>query len=168
TTFKQIIADKLGLDHGQIRYKNGDTDQVTIGIGTFGSRSAACGGPAAVLAADKVIAKGTKIAAHVLEAAETDIAFENGKFTVAGTDRAISLVDVAKTAYLPGKLPKGLEMGLDELGIYDGGQMTFPNGCHVAEVEIDQTTGVVEIVRYSVVDDVGRMINPMLVKGQVH
>ena len=168
TTFKQIIADKLGLDHGQIRYKNGDTDQVTIGIGTFGSRSAACGGTAAVLAADKVIAKGAKIAAHVLEAAETDIAFENGKFTVAGTDRAISLVDVAKTAYLPGKLPKGLEMGLDETGIYDGGQMTFPNGCHVAEVEIDQTTGVVEIVRYSVVDDVGRMINPMLVKGQVH
>ena len=168
TTFKQILADKLGVAAEKVRYRNGDTDQVSIGTGTFGSRSVACGGVALVLAADKVIVKGTKIAAHVLEAAESDIVFENGVFTVAGTDRRIALGEVAKNAYMAGKLPKGLDMGIDETAVYDGGQMTYPNGCHICEVEIDEATGAVAIVRYTVVDDVGRMINPLLVKGQVH
>jgi aerobic carbon-monoxide dehydrogenase large subunit len=168
TTFKQILADKLGLDPDRVRFKNGDTDMVSIGTGTFGSRSAACGGSAVVLAADKIVAKAKTIAAHLLEAGEPDIAFADGKFTVVGTDRAIPLADVAKAAYLPGRLPRGMEPGLDESGTYDGGPSTFPNGCHVCEVEIDEMTGKVALVRYVAVDEVGRVINPLLLEGQVH
>ena len=168
TTFKQVLSDKLGLDPGLIRFKNGDTDQISIGTGTFGSRSAVCGGSAVVLAADKIIAKGKQIAAHLLETAEHDLAFADGRFTVAGTDRSIALQDVAKNAYAAGKLPRSIEPGLDESGTYDGGAPTFPNGCHVCEVEIDEATGVVAIVRYVAVDEVGRAINPLLLEGQVH
>ena len=168
TTFKQILADKLGLAHDRIRFKNGDTDIVSIGTGTFGSRSVACGGNALVLAADKIIAKAKTIAAHLLETGEPDIGFADGKFTVVGTDRAIALADVAKTAYAMGRIPRGMEPGLDESGTYDGGAATYPNGCHVCEVEIDEATGKVEIVRYVAVDEVGRVINPLLLEGQVH
>src|SRR6185369_16514706 len=111
--------------------------------------------------------KGKKIAAHMMEAAETDIVFEKGKFTVAGTDRSVSLPDIARATFMPGRVPRGMEAGLYEQGTASQ-PPTFPNGCHIAEVEIDEGTGQVEIVRYYVVDDVGRMINPLLVHGQVH
>ena len=167
TTFKQVLNDTLGVDSEDVRFRYGDTDQVTMGIGTFGSRSAACGGSAVRIASDKIIVKGTRIAAHILEAADSDITFDGGTFTVAGTDRSIALRDVAKAAFLPARLPKDIEPGFDETGVYDGGKPTFPNGCHLCEVEIDQVTGVVEIVNYVVVDDVGTIINPLLLKGQI-
>jgi len=168
TTFKQILCDKLGLSPEQIRYRNGDTDEVMTGTGTFGSRSTACGGSALTIAAEKVIARGKKLASHLLEAAEADIVFEGGKYSVAGTDKSITLIDVAKASFMPGRLPRGAEMGLYETGTYDGGAPTFPNGCHIAEVEIDEATGAIEMVRYVAVDDCGRVINPLLLEGQMH
>jgi aerobic carbon-monoxide dehydrogenase large subunit len=168
TTFKQILSDRLGIDADKVRYRNGDTDEVLTGTGTFGSRSTACGGSALVIAADKVIARGKKLASHFLEAAEADIVFEGGKFAVAGTDKAITLIDVAKASYMPGRLPRGSEMGLFETGTYDGGAPTYPNGCHICEVEIDEGTGAIEMVRYVAVDDCGRVINPLLLEGQMH
>ena len=168
TAFRQILADKLGLDPSRVRFKFGDTDQVMIGTGTFGSRSMVAGGTALLAATKKIVDKGTRIAAHLLEAADQDITFKDGKFTVAGTDRGVGLVDVAQAAFLPARLPKGLEPGLYETGTFDGGSMTFPNGCHVCEVEIDPESGKVELVRYCAVDDVGHMINPLLVEGQLH
>jgi carbon-monoxide dehydrogenase large subunit len=168
TTFRQIIADKLGVDPTRIAFKYGDTDQIMIGTGTFGSRSTACAGTAMLMAADKVIAKGTKIAAHMLEAGEHDIEFKNGKFAVAGTDKAVDLASVARNAFVPAKLPKGVEPGLYETGTWDGGERTYPNGCHISEVEIDAATGEVTLASYVAVDDVGHMINPMLVEGQLH
>jgi carbon-monoxide dehydrogenase large subunit len=121
-----------------------------------------------VLAADKVVERGKKIAAHLLEAAEADLAFEKGKFTVAGTDKSISLIDVAKASFVPARIPRGMEAGLFETGTSDGGVPTFPNGCHVCELEIDEETGSIEILRYSAVDEVGRVVNPLLLEGQVH
>jgi carbon-monoxide dehydrogenase large subunit len=168
TTFKQILTDKLGIDPDKVRFRNGDTDEVLTGTGTFGSRSAACGGSALVMAADKVIARGKKIAAHLLEAAEADLVFEAGKFFVAGTDKSVGLIEAAKASFLPGKLPRGSEQGLFESGTYDGGVPTYPNGCHICEVEIDTATGMVELVRYVAVDDCGRVINPLLLEGQMH
>ena len=168
TAYRQILFDKLGIDPSLVRFKYGDTDQVQIGTGTFGSRSMVNGGTALFKAADKIIEKGKRIAAHLLEASEQDVAFKAGKFTIAGTDRSIPLVEVAKQSFLPAKLPKGVEPGLDEAYTHDGGYLTFPNGCHIAEVEIDRETGVVTLVRYSAVDDVGHMINPLLVEGQLH
>ncbi|HEY4405756.1 MAG TPA: xanthine dehydrogenase family protein molybdopterin-binding subunit [Xanthobacteraceae bacterium] len=168
TSFRQIIADKLGIGPEQVRLKFGDTDQVAIGTGTFGSRSMVAGGTALLLAADKIIAKGRKLAAHLMEADEHDVAFERGRFTVVGTDKTIGLAEVAQDSFALRKLPAGMEPGLFETGTFDGGARTFPNGCHVCEVEIDQGTGAVEIVRYTAVEDVGRMINPLLVAGQVH
>ncbi len=168
TTFKQMVFDKLGIDSDLIKFRYGDTDSVLTGTGTFGSRSVACGGNAVVIAADKVVARGKKIAAHLLEAAEADLVLEKGKFQVAGTDKAIGLIDVAKASFLPGRLPRGMEAGMFETGTYDGGLPTFPNGCHVCEVEIDEETGAIEILRYSAVDEVGRAINPLLLEGQVH
>ena len=168
TTFRQIISDKLGIAPGRIRFHYGDTDDVMIGTGTFGSRSTACGGTAMLMAAEKIIAKGRRLAAHMLEAGEGDIEFADGKFVVAGTDQAVGLADVARTAFVPAKLPRGMEPGLFETGTFDGGQRTFPNGCHIAEVEVDADTGTVELVRYAAVDDVGHMVNPLLVEGQLH
>jgi carbon-monoxide dehydrogenase large subunit len=168
TAFRQIVADKLGIPPDRVRYHYGDTDQVAIGTGTFGSRSMVAGGTALLIAADKIIAKGKRLAAHAMEAAEDDIVFEAGKFVVTGTDRSISLPEIAITALNPRALPKGMEPGLFETGTFDGGERTFPNGCHIVEVEIDEGTGAVEIVRYNAVDDVGHMINPLLVAGQLH
>jgi carbon-monoxide dehydrogenase large subunit len=168
TTFRQIIAGKLGVDPARIAFKFGDTDQIMIGTGTFGSRSTACAGTAMLMAADKIIAKGTKIAAHMLEAGEHDIEFKNGKFAVAGTDKAVDLASVARDAFVPARLPKGVEPGFYETGTFDGGQRTYPNGCHISEVEIDADSGEVTLVRYTAVDDVGHMINPLLVEGQLH
>ena len=168
TSFKQILADKLGIEAQKVRYRYGDTDEVLTGTGTFGSRSMATGGSALVIAADKVIARGKKLASHLLEAADADIVFENGKYSIPGTDKSISLIEVAKASFTPGRLPRGSEMGLFETGTYDGGAPTYPNGCHICEVEIDEATGAIEMVRYLAVDDCGRVINPLLLEGQMH
>ncbi|HKW94703.1 MAG TPA: xanthine dehydrogenase family protein molybdopterin-binding subunit [Methylomirabilota bacterium] len=168
TTFKQILHERLGLEPGDVRYIDGDTDRVGFGMGTMGSRSTVIGGTALWTAADKVIAKGRKIAARLLEAAEGDIAFGDGKFSVVGTDRALSLKEVARAAFQPAQLPPGLEPGLYETGTFAPKQATWPNGCHVCEVEVDPDTGSVELVGYVIADDVGTVINPVTLKGQIH
>ena len=168
TTFKQIAIEKLGLDPADIRYVDGDTDVVAFGTGTNGSRSTVIGGTAVTLAADKIIAKAKKIAAHMLEASEADIQFGDGRFSIAGTDRGVGLKEVARAAFLPNRLPKGMEPGLYETGTFSPSNDTYPNGCHVCEVEIDPETGAVALERYAVVDDVGTVINPKLLKGQIH
>ena len=168
TTFKQILHDRLGLDPGAIRYLQGDTDKVAFGIGSFGSRTAATAGSALVAAADKLIAKGKRIAAHVLEAAEADMEFAAGRFSVAGTDRSLELRAVAKAAFAPERLPAGLEPGFFESGTFSPEAITYPNGCHVCEVEVDLETGATAIVGYTVVDDVGTVVNPLTLKGQIH
>ena len=168
TTFTQIVCDRLGLDPGSVRFVAGDTDMVTFGRGSFASRSAALGGSAVALASDKIVAKGRRIAAHLLEAADDDIAFADGRFTVLGTDRGVDLVEVAKTAYQPPRLAPEIEPGLDELAMFRPNALNFPNGCHIAEIEIDPDTGALEIVSYVVVDDFGTVINPLLLDGQIH
>ncbi len=168
TTFKQILHERLGLDPTDVRYIDGDTDRVAFGMGTMGSRSTVIGGTALWTAADKVIAKGRKIAARLLEAAEADIGFADGKFSVVGTDRALSLKEVARAAFQPAQLPPGLEPGLYETGTFAPKQATWPNGCHVCEVEVDPDTGAVALDRYVIADDVGTVINPVTLKGQIH
>ncbi len=168
TTFKQILHERLGLDPGEVRYIDGDTDRVAFGMGTMGSRSTVIGGTALWRAADKVIAKGTRIAARLLEAAEADVVFADGRFGVAGTDRGVTLKEVARAAFQPARLPAGLEPGLYETGTFAPSQDTWPNGCHVCEVEVDPETGAVAVVAYLIVDDVGTVINPVTLKGQIH
>jgi len=168
TTFKQILHERLGVDPGDVRYIDGDTDRVAFGMGSMGSRSTVIGGTALTIAADKVIAKGKKIAARLLEAAEADIVFGDGRFAVAGTDRAVALKEVARAAFQPAQLPPGLEPGLYETGTFSPPADTWPNGCHVCELEIDEATGAVTLVNYVVVDDVGTIINPLTLKGQIH
>ena len=168
TTFKQILHERLGLAPDEVRYFDGDTDQVASGTGTFGSRSTVVGGSALWLAADKVIAKGKRIAAHLLEAAEADVVFGDGRFRVTGTDRAVTLAEVARVAFQPARLPAGLEAGLYETGTFVPRQDTWPNGCHVAEVEIDPETGATTLASYVVVDDVGTVVNPLTLAGQIH
>ncbi|HYM74081.1 MAG TPA: xanthine dehydrogenase family protein molybdopterin-binding subunit, partial [Stellaceae bacterium] len=172
TTFKQVLNERLGLDPAVVQYIDGDTDRVAFGIGTNGSRSTVIGGSALWMAADKVIAKGRRIAAHLLEAAEADIEFavnaDGGNFTVAGTDKRLSITDVAKASFQAGRLPPGLEGGLYETGTFAPEDNTYPNGCHICEVEIDPDTGALEIVRYVVIDDVGTVVNPIGLKGQIH
>jgi carbon-monoxide dehydrogenase large subunit len=168
TTFAQVVADRLGIPIEQIEIVHGDTSKSSFGMGTYGSRSIAVGGSAIVKALDKVVAKGKKIAAHLLEASENDVELVDGKFRVAGTDRAKTLAEVALTAYIPHNYPEGLEPGLEESAFYDPKNFTFPAGCHVCEVEVDPETGAVQVVKFTVVDDVGRVINPMIVEGQVH
>jgi carbon-monoxide dehydrogenase large subunit len=168
TTFKQILHERLGIDPAEVRYIDGDTDRVAFGMGSMGSRSTVIGGTAVWTAADKVIAKGKRIAAKLLEAAEADINFADGRYTVAGTDRAVTLKQVARAAFQPNQLPPGLEPGLYETGTFVPKQDTWPNGCHVCEVEVDPETGAVALARYVVVDDVGTVINPLTLKGQVH
>jgi carbon-monoxide dehydrogenase large subunit len=168
TTFKQVLNEKLGLDPAVVQYIDGDTDRVAFGIGTNGSRSTVIGGSALWMAADKIVAKGKRIAAHLLEAAEADIEFTEGDFAVAGTDRRISLTDVAKASFQAARLSPGIEGGLYETGTFAPDDNTYPNGCHVCEVEIDPDTGALDIVRYVVVDDVGTVVNPLGLKGQIH
>ena len=168
TAFRQIAASFLGLKPSRVRVVYGDTDLVTHGKGTFGSRSIMAGGAALHRAADKVIARGKTIAAHLLEAAEIDIVFEAGRFSIAGTDRGIGIEDVARASYTPAKLPPDREMGLGGAAIVTPTEATFPNGCHVCELEVDPDTGEIVVDRYTVVDDVGTVVNPLLVKGQIH
>lgn len=167
TTFAQIISDRLGVPFNNIEVVHGDTDKVMFGMGTYGSRSAAVGGSALVKAADKIIEKGRKIAAHILEASVDDIEFADGNFTVAGTDKSMDIGAVAFAAYVPHNYPEGLEPGLNETAVYDPLNFSFPAGTHICEVEIDPETGQVEIVNYTAVDDFGTIINPMIVAGQV-
>ena len=168
TTFSQIVAEMLGVDFEAVDVVHGDTNSIPFGMGTYGSRSLAVGGTAIYKAVEKVIAKGKKIAAHLLEASEEDIEFANGNFTVAGTDRSKSIGEVALTAYVPHNYPEGLEPGLEETAFYDPLNFTFPAGTHIAEVEVDPDTGEVELVGVTGADDVGRIINPMIVNGQLH
>jgi carbon-monoxide dehydrogenase large subunit len=169
TTFSQLVADGLGIPIESIEIVHGDTAKIPYGMGTYGSRSIAVGGSAIIKAMDKVIAKGRKIAAHLLEAAEADVEFKDGAFTVAGTDRSKSLGEVALTAYVPHNFPHDeLEPGLDETAFYDPKNFTFPSGAHIAEVEIDPDTGHLTICNFTASDDFGRIINPMIVAGQVH
>jgi aerobic carbon-monoxide dehydrogenase large subunit len=168
TVFKQLLSGKLGLGFEDVRYVQGDTDLVAHGFGTFGSRSSGLGGAALERAADKVIEKCRLIVAHTLEADATDIEFNAGVFTVAGTDRRTTLMDAAQLAYVATKLPQGMEPGLHERAAFVPTGATFPNGCHVCEVEIDPDDGSIRIIRYIVVDDVGTVMNPLLLKGQIH
>jgi aerobic carbon-monoxide dehydrogenase large subunit len=163
----QMLVDRLGVDPDRITFIQGDTDAVAFGMGTGGSRSTTMSGGAIVMVADKVIAKAKKLAAHVLEASEGDIEFKDGRFSIAGTDRGVGIHEVAKAAFRLDKLPPGMEPGLYETATYKARSGNFPNGAHVCEVEIDSDTGTTEIVGYWVVDDVGTVINPMLVKGQI-
>jgi carbon-monoxide dehydrogenase large subunit len=169
TTFAQVVADRLGLPFENIDIVHGDTGRVPFGMGTYGSRSLAVGGTAIVKAVDKIVAKGKKIAAFMLEASEADIEFRDGKFTVAGTDRSKALGEVAFAAYVPHKYPLDtLEPGLEETAFYDPTNFTFPAGTHICEVEIDPDTGQVTVAAFTACDDFGTIINPMIVEGQVH
>ena len=169
TTMAQILSTRLGVPLAKIDIVEGDTDQVPYGTGTFGSRSIAVGGSALDRAAMKIIEKGKLIAAHLLEASAGDIAFEHGSFEITGTDRRISFAEVAHAAHIPHNFPlETLEPGLQETAVYDPPAFAFSNGAHVCEVEIDPETGEVKVVGYWGVDDVGTVINPMIVEGQIH
>lgn len=169
TTFAQLVTEALGVDYDAVEIVHGDTGKVPFGMGTYGSRSAAVGGVALVNALEKIRTKAKKIAAHLLEASDEDIEFRDGQLTVAGTDRSVAFGDVAMAAYVPHNYPlESLEPGLEETAFYDPKNFTFPSGCHICEVEIDPETGVVDIVRFTAADDFGRVINPMIVEGQVH
>jgi len=168
TTFAQLVSDQLGVPFDQIEIVHGDTARIPFGMGTYGSRSLAVGGSAMVKAMDKVIAKGKKIAAYMMEASVEDIEFKDGHFSVAGTDKKKALAEISLAAYVPHNYPiEELEPGLDETAFYDPKNFTFPAGCHICEVEIDPETGVVQVVNMVASDDVGRVINPMIVEGQV-
>lgn len=169
TAFAQLISDKLGVDFDNIDVVEGDTARSQMGLGTFASRSLSVGGSAVDKAMDKIIDKGRKIAAHLLEASVDDIEFADGDFTVSGTDRTVNIGAVAFAAYVPHNYPlEELEPGLEEQAFFDPANFNFPFGAYVCEVEIDPDTGETEIVKFSAIDDVGNIVNPMLVEGQVH
>ena len=168
TTLAQLVCDQLGVPLSQVDVVHGDTAKIPFGMGTYGSRSLAVGGSAMVKAMDKIIAKGKKIAAHLMEASVEDIEFADNTFKVAGTDKTKSLTDISLAAYVPHNYPiDEIEPGLDETAFYDPKNFTFPGGCHIAEVEIDPETGVTEVIAFTAVDDVGRVVNPMIVEGQI-
>ena len=168
TTFAQVVSEALGVPTDNIEIVHGDTGRVPMGMGTYGSRSLAVGGSAIVRACDKIIEKGKKIAAHLMEADVGDIEYESGTFRVAGTDKEKSMAEIAFTAYVPHNYPEDVEPGLDETAFYDPLNFTYPAGTHIAEVEVDPDTGEVDIVDWVAVDDFGKIINPMIVEGQVH
>jgi aerobic carbon-monoxide dehydrogenase large subunit len=167
TIYKQIMCDRLGLDPGEVHYIQGDTDQVFVGEGTGGSRSATIGGSAVAEAAERIATKGKHIAAHLLKLDPAEISFADGVFSSPKTNRTLTIKEVAKEAMEPTNLPKGIDVGLIATATYTAPVQNFPNGCHICELEVDAETGAVEIVRYSVVDDVGTVINPLLLKGQI-
>ncbi|HUT48623.1 MAG TPA: xanthine dehydrogenase family protein molybdopterin-binding subunit [Alphaproteobacteria bacterium] len=168
TVFRQLLVEIFGMEFDQIRVIQGDTDQVAFGHGTFGSRSSGVGSAAIGIAGEKIIEKCKAIAAHLFEAAVEDVEFGDGEFRVAGTDKTRTFQEVAKTAFMRALLPPEIEPGLMADGVFVPPAPTFPNGCHAAEVEIDPETGTIKIERYVVVDDVGTVMNPPLLKGQVH
>jgi aerobic carbon-monoxide dehydrogenase large subunit len=166
--FAQVLATRLGIPFQRIRLLQGDSDELIAGGGTGGSKSMIVSGNAIVGAADKVVESGRQIAAHVLEAAAADIEFHGGRFVIAGTDRSVGLMELAAKIHAGLELPPGLPQSLDVADIYDGPPSAFPNGCHIAEVEADPETGIVEVVKYTFVNDFGVVINPLLVDGQAH
>jgi carbon-monoxide dehydrogenase large subunit len=168
TTFAQLVSDRFGIPIDSVNIVHGDTDKVQMGMGTYGSRSGAVGMSAVAKALDKVEAKAKKIAAHLMEADESDIVIENGELKVAGTDKALPWFQVALAAYTAHNLPAGMEPGLKEGAFYDPANFTFPAGCYICEVEIDPETGVTDIIQFVAADDFGNIINPMIVEGQVH
>jgi len=169
TTFAQLVSERLGIPFDNVSIVHGDTDKVQFGMGTYGSRSGAVGMSAIVKALEKVEAKAKKVAGYMMEASADDIEFKDGKFTVAGTDKSAAWGDVALNAYIAHKFAGAdLEPGLKETAFYDPTNFTFPAGCHICEVEVDDETGVTKIVNWTAVDDFGTVINPMIVEGQVH
>src|SRR5690349_18753194 len=168
TAFAQLIAERLGISINQVQIVHGDTDKVQFGMSTYGSRSAAVGLTAILKAMEKMESKAKKIAAHALEASEADIVIENGEFKVTGTDKSIALPMVALAAYTAHNLPDGMEPGLKETAFYDPTNFTFPAGSYICEVEVDAGTGKTSFVNFVAADDFGRLINPMVVEGQVH
>ncbi len=168
TTFAQVVADKLGIALEDVNIVHGDSESVAFGMGTYGSRSLAVGGSAIVKSIEKVLEKGAKIAAHKLEASEDDLEYANGQWTVKGTEKSIGFGDVALTAYVPHDYPTDLEPGLDFSSFYDPANFTYPFGAHIAVVEVDPETGKVTLKRFVACDDVGNVINPMIVDGQIH
>ena len=168
TMYKILVSDRLGIDAALIRVARNDTDVAADGGGTFASRTAVLGGSAAAIAVDRIIGKGKLIAAHMLEAAATDIEFERGTFRVAGTDRKLGLLEVVQAAFVRARIPADMETGLAETASFSPEIPNFPTGCHICEVEIDPETGKSEVLRYSVVDDVGTVINPLTLAGQIH
>ena len=168
TAYAQLVADGLGVPFDRVRVHQGDTDVVGFGRGTGGSRSLPVAGNAIGMAIQRIVDKGKKIAAHRLEAAEADIEFADGQYVIAGTDKRVSMIEVAQAAHNPLLLPAGFEPGFDEKAHYLPAAHTFPNGCHVCEVEIDPDTGMTTVLRYVVVDDFGNVVNPLLLAGQIH
>jgi carbon-monoxide dehydrogenase large subunit len=168
TTFAQVVASKLGIPMDQVEVVHGDTGRMEYGLGTYGSRSLAVGGSALVRSAEKIIAKGKLISAHMMETTPDEVDFDEGVFTARGTNKKMTFGEVAFAAYVPANYPEGLEPGLSEKSFYDPVNWTYPAGTHIAEVEIDPETGVVEVVAFTAVDDFGEIINPMIVEGQVH
>ena len=169
TTFAQVVAARLGLGVDDVEIVHGDTGRIPFGMGTYGSRSLAVGGTAIVKALDKIVAKGRKIAAHLMEVSDADVEFADGKFTVKGTDKSVPFAQVALTAYVPHNYPLDkLEPGLDETAFYDPTNFTYPAGTHICELEVDPETGSTRIVNFTACDDFGNIVNPMIVEGQVH
>jgi carbon-monoxide dehydrogenase large subunit len=169
TTFAQLVADNLGISMDDVEIVHGDTGSVPFGMGTYGSRSASVGGTAILMSLNKVKEKGKKIAAHLLEASPNDMEYVNGQFVVKGSpQKAVPFGQVALVAYVPHNYPEGLEPGLEETSFYDPANFCFPFGAHACVVEVDPDTGQVKILRYLAVDDVGNVINPMIVDGMVH
>jgi len=169
TTFAQIVADRLGTSIDDVEIVHGDTGRVQFGMGTYGSRSGSVGGTAIVVSLDKIVEKSKRIAAHMLEAAPEDIELTSGRFHVRGSpDRSKGLADVSLAAYLAHSMPAGMEPGLEATSFFDPPNFTYPFGTHIAMVEVDADTGQVTLLRYIAVDDVGNVINPMIVDGQLH
>lgn len=169
TTFPQVVASMLGISESQVDIVHGDTGRIPFGMGTYGSRSLAVGGSAMVKATEKIIAKAKKIAAHLMEASDADIELKDGKFTVAGTDKAVAWTDVTLAAYVPHNYPlEDIEPGLEETAFYDPSNFTYPAGAYGCEVEVDPETGKVEVLAFAAADDFGNVVNPMIVEGQVH
>jgi carbon-monoxide dehydrogenase large subunit len=168
TTYAQMVADWLGVPEDRIHLAQADTDEVAIGRGTYASRSMMIGGSALRAAADEVVERGKRFAAHFMEADAADIAFADGAFTIAGTDRSMPIGQVAQMSFIPVGLPSELGVGLQGAGAFSPDVPTFPNGCHICELEIDPQTGEMALDRYTVVDDIGTVINPLLAKGQIH
>ncbi|MGM4903422.1 xanthine dehydrogenase family protein molybdopterin-binding subunit [Tardiphaga sp. 866_E4_N2_1] len=168
TAFTQIVRDRLGLSFSEIEFVQGDTDRVALGEGTGGSRSATLGGNALLLAADEIIRQARPIAAHMMNRSEDSLTFDDGVFSSIGTNESVSIQQVAVYVSSTDRLPTGLVSGLHASSVYRCEAPNFPNGCHICEVEIDEATGVVDVTRYSVVDDVGNIINDMIVEGQLH
>jgi carbon-monoxide dehydrogenase large subunit len=168
TAMPQLVADRLGIPAERVRFRQGDTDYLVYGRGSGGSSALCVGGAAVSVATDRVLEKARLIAAEALEVAVADVEFAEARFRIVGTDRSIGLSEVAALAAEPDRLPAGMAPGLSELAEFQPPGVTFPNGCHICEIEIDPETGVVELIAYSAVEDVGRVLNPMLVRGQVH